>query len=383
MIFMFEKIYIVRYDFWSDTKRVLKTLFFSFLTVFTVITLTKISDEYSRVFILLFFTVSSIFVPVSKRILKHLLFQIEWFKIDVKIIANDTRYLVLQKEIEKNWYFGFRCNEHKYDMLLISSKGFELQELQNIIKEHTNKTKDIYVIPYLDYLDLSSANVIDYANIRLSAIHIENRLLNYKNILIKYISEKILVVMIFPFALFLHSIISLLVKLDSSGSVIFKQNRLGRDSKVFKCYKYRTMYTDNEVLLDKYLKENPSEIEYYQTYHKYHNDPRVTRIGIFLRKTSLDELPQFYNILKGNMNLIGPRPYMLSEKEKIGEFKEEIILKTNPGITGLWQVSGRNELTFQKRLELDVWYIQNWSLWMDFVIFIKTIKVVFSKVGAK
>lgn len=143
------------------------------------------------------------------------------------------------------------------------------------------------------------------------------------------------------------------------------------------------MYVDNEEILSNYLKDNPSEIDYYNTYHKYHNDPRVTKVGNFLRKTSLDELPQFYNILKGNMNLIGPRPYMLSEKDKIGEFRAQTILKTNPGITGLWQVSGRNELTFEDRLELDVWYIQNWSLWIDFVIFIKTIKVILTKVGAK
>ena len=102
-----------------------------------------------------------------------------------------------------------------------------------------------------------------------------------------------------------------------------------------------------------------------------------------MRKTSLDEFPQFFNILRGDMNLIGPRPYMPSEKESIGISNEELILKVNPGITGLWQVSGRNNLTFQQRVELDTWYIQNWSLWMDFVIFMKTIKVVLGKVGAK
>jgi len=382
-MFLVEKIYVVRYDFWSDTKRVLKGLLFSSLAVFTVLTLTKISNEYSRVFILLFFVIVAFLIPMSKRIFKHFLFQIEWFKLNVKIVANTQRYDVLHKEISTNWYFGFKHTEQNYDMVIISSNGFGPDELQNILKEYSTKTKDIYVVPYLDYLDLSSANVIDYANIRLSVIHIENKLLNYKNIFIKYMTEKILVILIFPFALLLHMLIVVMIKMDSRGPTIFKQNRLGRDSKVFKCYKYRTMYHDSTVLLQEYLKENPSECEYYEEYHKYSSDPRVTKVGRFLRRTSLDELPQFYNILKGNMNLIGPRPYMLCEKDKIGEFKEKIILKTNPGITGLWQVSGRNKLTFQKRLELDVWYIQNWSLWTDFVIFMKTIKVIFSKVGAK
>ncbi len=382
-IFIFEKIYIVRYDFWSDTKRVLKSLIFSFLAVFTVITLTKMSDDYSRSFILLFFIISAFVLPTSKRLFKRLLFNLDMFRVNVKVVANSSRYETIYKEIEKNWYFGFKNAQTNYDMVIISSKGFSLEELQENIRNYTKETKDIYVIPYMDHLDFSHTSIIDYANIRLSAIHIENRLLNYKNTFIKYIFEKTLVIMIFPFALVLHLLISLLIRLDSDGAVIFKQRRLGKDSKQFSCYKYRTMHIDNEDMLNKYLKENPEEIEYYNTYHKYKNDPRITKVGNFLRKTSLDEFPQFYNILQGKMNLIGPRPYMISERDKIGKFNEEIILKTNPGITGLWQVSGRNELTFAQRVELDVWYIQNWSLWMDFVIFMKTIKVVLSKVGAK
>jgi len=382
-IFIFERIYIIRYDFWSDTKRVLKSLLFSFLAVFTVITLAKMSDNYSRSFILLFFILSAFILPTTKRLFKRLLFSLDFFKIKVKIVANSTRYEVIKNEIEKNWYLGFKNSELNYDMVLISSKGFSLEDLQTYIKEYTKKTKDIYVIPYMDHLDFSHASVIDYSNIRLSAIHIENRLLSYKNIFIKYIFEKTLVILIFPFAMILHFFISVLIKSDSDGSVLFKQQRLGKNSKPFKCYKYRTMYENSDDMLHEYLEKNPHEVQNYQTFHKYKNDPRITKIGAFLRKTSLDEFPQFYNILQGKMNLIGPRPYMIGEREKIGQFNEEVILKTNPGITGLWQVSGRNELTFTQRVELDVWYIQNWSLWMDFVIFMKTIKVVLSKVGAK
>ena len=382
-MFIFEKIYFIRYDFWGDTKRVLKGLLFSSLVVFTVITLTKISDEYSRVLIMIFFILSFIIVPVFKRIFKRLLFISDIFKVKVKVVANASQYDMLYNEIRDNWYFGFKNVKKNYDMVLISSKKFDINELQNIIKEYTKKTKDIYVIPYMDHLDFSHTEIVDYSNIRLSALHIENRLLNYENIFIKYLFEKILVIMIFPFALLLHVVISLLIKIDSDGPVLFKQKRLGRDSKHFKCYKYRTMNINNEEILNEYLKENLEEIEYYNTYHKYKNDPRITRVGNFLRKTSLDEFPQFYNILKGDMNLIGPRPYMISEQDKIGQFNEEVILKTNPGITGLWQVSGRSKLTFKQRVELDVWYIQNWSLWIDFVIFMKTIKVVFSKIGAK
>ena len=143
------------------------------------------------------------------------------------------------------------------------------------------------------------------------------------------------------------------------------------------------MYINGDEILEEYLKNNPEEIEYYSIYHKYKHDPRITRVGKFLRATSLDELPQFFNILRNDMNLIGPRPYMIGEKSKIAKENEDIILEVKPGITGLWQVSGRNNLSFEKRVELDKWYIQNWSLWMDFIIFIKTIKVVLFKIGAK
>lgn len=382
-IFVLEKIYFIRYDFWADTKRVFKGLIFSFIAVFTVITLTKISNDYSRSFILLFFFVSFLLIPLSKRLFKRLLFRFDFFKIKVKIIANSSQYETLHTELIKNWYFGFNISDRRYDMVLISSKNFELKKLEKIIRAYSKRTRDIYIIPYMHHLDFSHTNVVDYFNIRLSAIHIENRLLNFKNLFIKYIFEKSLVICILPFALLLHIFISILIKLDSQGSVFFKQKRFGKNGDIFRCYKYRTMFTEGKEILDIYLKENPDEVEYYKTYHKYQNDPRVTKIGRFLRATSLDEFPQFFNILRGDMNLIGPRPYMLSEKEKIGRINEDTILKVKPGITGLWQVSGRNELTFQERINLDKWYIQNWSLWMDFVIFMKTINVVLSKVGAK
>ncbi len=378
-----EKIYFVRHDFWGDLKRIYKALFFSFLAVFTVITLTKMSDEYSRTFIILFFLVALFIVPFFKRISKKVIFSFDIFKQGVHVVAEGVQKQKITHELEENWYFGFKNVTQNYDMVIINSKSYETNTLEKIIQQYAHKTKDIYVIPYMSHLDFSHATIMDYSNIRLSAIHIENRLLNYKNIFIKYFFEKIITLLIFPFALFLHLFISLAIKLDSTGPIIFKQKRLGKDAKPFSCYKYRTMYSSGDTLLKEYLLKHPEEVTYYAKYHKYKNDPRITRVGNFLRKTSLDEFPQFYNIIQGKMNLIGPRPYMLSEKKKIGEEYAKIILKVKPGITGLWQVSGRNNLSFSERVELDSWYIQNWSLWGDFVILLKTIKVVLLKVGAK
>lgn len=383
IIFVYEKIYFIRYDFWIDTKKIINGLFLAFVTVFVVISLAKISSDYSRSVLILFFLIGSLVVPILKRLQKSLLFKLNFFKLKVKIIANDPEHSVLEKEIKNNWYLGLEKDENTFNMVLISSKNFSINKLQRIIKKYAKKTKDIYIVPYLDNLDLTHASIVNYTNIRLSAVHIENRLLNYKNIIIKEIFEKLLILLLTPFILAVHFLIVLLIKNDSKGSARFKQKRITKDFKTFSCYKYRTMYENSEDLLSEYLKNNPSEVDYYEKYHKYKNDPRITKIGKFLRKTSLDELPQFFNVLRGDMHLIGPRPYMLNEKEKIGIDNQEIIFQVKPGITGLWQVSGRSELSFKERVELDKWYIQNWSLWLDFTIFMKTIKVVFFKVGAK
>ncbi|WP_310441862.1 sugar transferase [Sulfurimonas sp.] len=381
--FATQKIYVIRYDFWGDAKKILKVFFFSFFVVFTVISLAKISDVYSVPFLLNFFVIAIFATLFFKRLFKKFLFSFNFFKIKVRVMADEENYEIICNEITKNWYFGYEVNDESYDIVVVSSRGFEINRLQESIREFSHNTKDIYLIPYLDNLDFSHTTIVDFSNIRFSALHIENRLLNYKNMFIKSFFEKIVVVMLFPFALVLHLFISYFIKTDSRGDTFFKQQRLGKNSELFECYKYRTMYENSQNILDEYLLQNPDEVDYYEKYHKYKNDPRITKIGRFLRKTSLDELPQFYNILKGDMNLIGPRPYMPEELVDIGKDNKEIILKVKPGLTGLWQVSGRNELTFKKRVDLDVWYIQNWSLWMDFVIFLKTINVVLLKVGAR
>jgi len=199
---------------------------------------------------------------------------------------------------------------------------------------------------------------------------------------IKSLLDILLAILLFPIFIVFHIIISILIRFESNGAVIFKQRRIGKNGKIFICYKYRTMYENGDKILKEYLKKHPEEVEYYKKYHKYKKDPRITKIGKFLRVTSLDELPQIINVLKGEMSFVGPRPYLPEEIKKIGDDKE-IIFSVKPGITGLWQVSGRNNLTFKNRIELDKQYVKNWSLWKDFVILIKTVKVVFLKVGAK
>jgi len=142
------------------------------------------------------------------------------------------------------------------------------------------------------------------------------------------------------------------------------------------------MYIDAEEKLKQILETNPEVKVEWETKYKLTNDPRVTPIGKFLRKTSLDELPQIFNVLKGEMSLIGPRPVTKEELDKYYKEKAELYCLIPPGITGLWQVSGRSNLTYEERVNLDCWYIRNWSLWLDLVILLRTVKVVLKGEGA-
>ncbi|MCI8833559.1 MAG: sugar transferase [Clostridia bacterium] len=166
-----------------------------------------------------------------------------------------------------------------------------------------------------------------------------------------------------------------------SASIFFIQNRIGKDGKIFKMYKFRTMIVGAEEELEKLLIENEEIRNEYELNKKIKDDPRVTKIGKFLRKTSLDEFPQFINILKGEMSLVGPRPYLKREKKDIGQDYYKIIEMT-PGLTGLWQVSGRSNITFEERVKLDIEYYKKNSFFGDMKILLKTITAVLNKKGA-
>ena len=165
-------------------------------------------------------------------------------------------------------------------------------------------------------------------------------------------------------------------------SIFYAQKRIGLNGKEFSIYKFRSMVPNAEEELERILNEGGELAEEYKRDKKMKNDPRITKIGKFLRKTSLDETPQLINVLKGEMSLIGNRPYLPGEKEDMGEYYDNIV-RTKPGITGYWQVSGRSDTTFKKRLELEQYYSNNASLKMDVKIFFKTFKAVGLCKGAK
>lgn len=165
------------------------------------------------------------------------------------------------------------------------------------------------------------------------------------------------------------------------GPIFYIQERIGKNGKIFRMYKYRSMVVGADEKLKEYLEQNEEAREEYKKYKKLKNDPRITKIGKILRKTSLDEFPQFINVLKGDMSLVGPRPYLLREREEINGFFN-YITSCKPGITGLWQTSGRSDTTFTERLTLDMSYYYNHTLKTDLKILYKTMENVIKKKGA-
>ena len=172
------------------------------------------------------------------------------------------------------------------------------------------------------------------------------------------------------------------IKKDSSADAIYAGKRLGQNGKLFPCYKFRSMYTNGDEILEQYYLEHPEKKAEYEKYHKLDDDPRVTPFGSFIRRTSIDELPQVWNVLLGHMSLVGPRPYLPQELEEMGEAAESIF-KVKPGITGYWQVNGRSNVDFESRLLMDAWYVKHRTLWMDIRLLWQTIGVVLMKKGAK
>ena len=203
-------------------------------------------------------------------------------------------------------------------------------------------------------------------------------ILNYKIIkrFLDFIFAFLLIILLIP----LFLIIGILIKISSKGSIIYIQKRIGKNNTSFSCYKFRTMHPQSKYLLKKILVKNKDFKNQFSETRKIVNDPRITRFGKFLRFSSLDELPQIFNVLIGDMSFIGPRPIVKSEIKKYGkEFGKVFSIK--PGISGLWQVSGRNNLSYDKRVELDITYSENINFLLDIKIFIRTIVVILFPFG--
>jgi undecaprenyl-phosphate galactose phosphotransferase len=373
-------IYKYRHDFWEETHLILKALAISLVLVLSVLALSKSVGSYSRVVVVTSFIMMALLLPTFKFFLKKKLFVFGLWGRKAAIISQDSEVI---NAIFDNRYLGYtESSESESDVVFVDTFGKSKEAIELKLSNLFHQNKEVVFIPILNSFNYANAGIIEIFNARKNMIILENSLLKRGNTIIKRIADLFLSILLIPLLVPVFAILIFFMKKEEpKGSIFFKQDRLGKDGNVFVCYKFRSMNEDGDAILQEYLKKNPQEVENYTIYHKYENDPRITKIGALMRKTSLDELPQIINVFKGEMSLIGPRPYMLNEKEKIGD-RIDMVLAVPPGITGLWQVSGRSDVDFHSRVDMDVYYTRNWNLWLDFVVLIKTIKTVLFRDGA-
>ncbi len=237
----------------------------------------------------------------------------------------------------------------------------------------------VLLIPRIDEASCLSGNPRILAG--MVGLEIDHLPLSSTRVRLKRFVDLFLVVSASIFVLPFAALIALMIKLDSPGPVFYAQRRIGRNGKRFFAWKFRSMVKDAPAVLEQYLNQHPELRQEWERDHKLRNDPRVTRIGRFLRRTSLDELPQLWNVLRGDMSLVGPRPIVEEEIVRYGPYYP-LYTRVLGGVTGLWQVSGRSDTSYEERVQLDIFYARNWSVWLDLCILFRTISVVLFRKGA-
>jgi Undecaprenyl-phosphate galactose phosphotransferase WbaP len=271
------------------------------------------------------------------------------------------------------------ARQHAVDTALFAMPHTRREQLAKLVNLASLHFRRVFVVPNLGGITNSAAMARDLGG--TCALEIEYNLLNPWALRAKRIADLAATlfggILILPIVLML----ALLVRLESGSPIFYRDWRMGKDGEHFSCIKFRTMVSEAEDSLQKILEEDPELRAEYSKFHKLRDDPRVTRIGRFLRKTSLDELPQLWNVLRGEMSLVGPRPYLPRESEEIGITQSE-ILRVPPGITGPWQVSGRNHAFFSERVQIDANYVRDWSMWLDILLLIRTVKTLLFGKGA-
>jgi undecaprenyl-phosphate galactose phosphotransferase len=413
----YEGLYTKRLSFWREAALIMKSVFAAFILALAVVTLAKTGGEVSRTLIVLSGLLAFMALPVLRYAGKNALYRAGiWVRRVVVLGAGETGRLVVQA-LHREPFMGYRVagfldddprkknkpvtiNGHiKVPVLggfrdtdqvmrhfgvynfIVAAPGMASRELVGLVNRLQRCSESVLVVPDLFGLPVMGAEADYFFDEQILGLRLRNNLASRTNSILKrafdLTADSLIMLLCIPF----FTLIVLAIKLDSPGPVIFAHRRIGRNGKEFMCYKFRTMVVNAQEALDRILNENKELRSEWKRDFKLKNDPRITRVGKFLRKTSLDELPQMLNVLKGNMSLAGPRPIIQQEIEKYAE-NIRYFYQVRPGMTGLWQVSGRSETDYDYRVQLDTWYVRNWSLWLDITLLIRTIAVVLARKGA-
>jgi undecaprenyl-phosphate galactose phosphotransferase len=400
LIFSYEKLYSYhrRYDFSEEFVFIARGLFMSVVLIALLVYLSRTFEIFTRTIPILMMFIAMIIVPLLRFIVKKLLMALGSYTKYATVIGKPGETARVIPTLEKLETIGYKIKNvieldtgpnpetitnqqlKKVDTVIIVSKGIEKEQLNSVINRWENHVKEIKIVSDSSYLKTIGVET-EYVE-ELLVMRMANNLLSPFNRFLKRVFDLVVSIAATILALPLFLVTAVMIKIDSRGPVLFVQERFKKEGKKFKLLKFRTMYMDADARLKEYLHQHPELQEEWDQYKKLKSfDPRVTRIGKFLRRFSLDEAPQILNVLQGHMSIVGPRPYLPREKQEIQQ-SAAIIFRVKSGLTGLWQIKGRNELNFETRLKLDEFYVRNWSFLLDITIILKSFGVVLKGKGA-
>ena len=415
----YEKLYSRRFTFWDEIIQIIKACIFSWATG---LILNYIMG--SKIFIPSIFSFSILWIIVAaittslRVVVKEALWHLGLRKKCVILGAGKTGRLLLQAlENEKTLGYdvlGFLdddptlrwkvigkqrgkeikvlgptsdidlfLNGNGLDEVIVAMPGVGDRSLVDIANVLQNKVNNVTIVPDLFGIPIVPLNLHHFFGERMILLSLGNNLAKPFNRFTKEVFDKVFALILLVISLPVLLISAILIKISSRGPVIYPNDRIGKGGRRFKCYKFRTMYVNSNEMLKEYLDKHPEDLEtFVKTGKICKNDPRATKVGKILRKLSIDELPQLINVLKGDMSLVGPRALIPEEVELDKENYFEWAKYVKPGITGLAQIMGRANMTHIDKNAISLWYVRNWSLWLDIVIILKSIKVVLKMEGA-
>ena len=412
LIFMnMKQLYTRKFPFYKTIENIFYASLYAITAIIIVLYIAQTAGSTSRLFIGLFGILSFMNLSLFRYIIKKMLKKLVILQTPVLIIgAGKTAELLLHgirqdtgmeykvigllednqpsDDIAKKYSIlgGFDDAERIIQQtgvqhIFIAAPGMEQEKLTTLISRIQPLVKNVGIIPNLVGVPMGGIEIESLFNEKLMLVRLKNNLKRPINRFTKTIFDYTLTIIgticISPILL----AIAFWIYKDSPGPVIFKHRRIGKDGKEFDCYKFRTMCVDAKERLEELLANDPKARAEWEKDFKLKNDPRITRSGAFLRKTSLDDLPQIFNVLKGEMSLVGPRPIIRDEMIRYEEHIADYLM-VKPGITGMWQVSGRNDIDYTERVLLDSRYVRNWSVWLDIMLLWRTFKVVVKRKGA-
>lgn len=411
LVFFLCNTYRLNLPYWDKVRNIFKSVIYGGAAVIFLMYFTYVAGGVSRLFIgmsLVFILFGTLIV---RYIVERILITIGLFQIPVIIIgAGKTAELLLQSfernPIMRYHIVGFIDDKpvcphltNRYPLLgtfadmdaviektnvqhvIICAPGLAPDKLVSLVTKLELLVKNVSFVPELIGIPAANISVQGLMEESMVLVKVQNNLARRYYRVMKRIFDLVVTLLSLVIFLPVGLIIAALIYITAPGPVLFAHRRVGQHGKEFPCYKFRSMIVNSQEYLEKYLAENPEAREEWERDFKLKDDPRITKIGHFLRKTSLDELPQLINVLKGEMSLVGPRPIVQAEVEKYGEYIQDFYL-VPPGITGVWQVSGRSDTTYEERVQMDSWYVHNWSVWIDIVYLIRTVTVVLERKGA-